>query len=61
MYTLSCKDMDQPNCSFVAKGETKEEVLKASMTHAAEAHGTDPEMLKSSEMRERAMSKMQEA
>jgi len=39
MYSLSCKDMGQADCDFVATGETKEEVLQKAGEHAMSAHG----------------------
>ncbi len=42
MKQLGCADMGV-NCSFVAKGNTDEEVKKAAWAHAEKAH---PEMLK---------------
>jgi predicted small metal-binding protein len=36
--SLSCKDVGA-NCSFVAKAETEEELLKKVAQHAKEAHG----------------------
>ena len=37
MKTLSCKDMGV-DCSFVAKGDTDEEVVKKLNDHAMKAH-----------------------
>ena len=36
-YSLSCADMGV-NCQFVAKSETKEEVIKMTKDHAMKAH-----------------------
>jgi len=50
MKTLSCKDMGDASCDFVAKGETDEEVVNAMMAHVKEKHadkaGGDPEAMK---------------
>jgi predicted small metal-binding protein len=35
---LRCKDVG-PDCDFVARGETEEEVLKLAAEHAGPAHG----------------------
>ncbi len=37
MKTLACRDMGV-DCSFVAKGNTEEEVMKNSMEHAKKIH-----------------------
>ena len=45
--SIACKDVGA-NCSFVAKAETEEELLKKVAQHAKEAHGmasVDPAML----------------
>jgi predicted small metal-binding protein len=50
-YTLSCKDLGEPTCPFVARAETKEEVLAQTAKHAKEVHGytdaqlSDPKMI----------------
>lgn len=41
-------------CEFVAEGETKEEALKASMSHAVQAHGMDPAGLSKVDVWEKA-------
>lgn len=38
--TMSCKDVG-PECDFVARGETDEEVLGQVAEHARTAHGLD--------------------
>ena len=44
-YTLACKDLGQPTCPFVARAETKEEVLAKTAKHAKEVHGyTDAQL-----------------
>jgi len=50
-YTLACRDAGEPTCPFVARGETKEEVLAQTAKHAKEVHGytdkqlNDPKMM----------------
>ena len=39
MHTLSCADMGHTECSFVAKGESQEEVMKMYKEHAKAEHG----------------------
>jgi predicted small metal-binding protein len=64
MYSLSCAAMGHTECSFVAKGETQEEVLNELMAHAKEHHPEDiakmesmtPEEMQG--MKQMAMSKM---
>jgi predicted small metal-binding protein len=41
MYTLSCKDMGIEMCDFMAKGKTKEEVVKEVSEHFMKAHPTE--------------------
>jgi predicted small metal-binding protein len=38
MKTLACADLGVPECSYVAKGETAEEVVKMMGDHAMKAH-----------------------
>ncbi len=38
--SLSCKDVG-PECDFVARGETEEEIMGQVAQHAKEAHGMD--------------------
>ncbi len=38
MYSLSCASLGMPNCDFVAKGETEEEVLEKINDHVNSAH-----------------------
>jgi predicted small metal-binding protein len=49
-YTLACKDAGQLTCPFVARGETKEEVLAQTAKHAKEVHGYTDEQLKDPKM-----------
>ena len=52
-YTLACKDAGI-SCPHVARGETKEEVLKEGLKHVKQAHGytdkqlSDPEFIEES-------------
>lgn len=41
MKTLSCKDLDNPACTFVAEDETAEGVVAKMMDHAKAAHADD--------------------
>lgn len=49
--TLNCKDVGV-DCSFVARAETEEELMKVVVKHAKEVHGytdeqlNDPELIK---------------
>ncbi len=58
MKMLSCAAMGDASCSFVAKGETDQEVMDMMMAHVKEHHpdkmGTDMEAMKS-----KMMSKME--
>ncbi|MDH4268725.1 MAG: DUF1059 domain-containing protein [Dehalococcoidia bacterium] len=51
-YTLACRDAGETTCPFVARGETKEEVLAQAAKHAKEVHRytdeqlNDPKMMK---------------
>ena len=38
--TMSCRDVG-PECDFVARGETEEEVMGQVAEHARDAHGLD--------------------
>lgn len=45
MMQLSCKDMGNMDCDFVAQGETMDEVMAMGMDHAKAVHGmTDADM-----------------
>lgn len=39
MFQLSCKDMGNVDCDFVASGETKDECMQNGMMHGMSAHG----------------------
>jgi len=43
MNTLACKDIVDPDCHYVAEGETEHEVEKDLLDHAMEKH---PEKLR---------------
>jgi predicted small metal-binding protein len=43
-YTLSCKDSGV-DCSYVAQGETEEEVLAEGLKHVKAVHGFSDEAL----------------
>lgn len=44
-YTFACQDLGV-TCSFVAKGDTMEEVVAEANKHAKEVHGYTDEQLK---------------
>jgi len=59
MYTLACKDMIENGCSFIAEGDTQEEVLQTAAEHGMQDHDmTEADM--TDEMKDKAMSMMQE-
>ena len=49
-YTLACGDVGNTTCPFVARGETKEEVLTQAAKHAKEVHGYTDEQLNDPKM-----------
>lgn len=51
-YTLACRDAGETTCSFIARGETKEEVLAQTAKHAKEVHGYTDEQLNDPKMME---------
>jgi predicted small metal-binding protein len=53
MKKLSCVDLGKPDCSFVAEGETNEDVKMKIMEHVKMVH---PEVLQSTN--EEALTKM---
>lgn len=63
-YSLSCKDLGMPQCNFVAKGETKEEVMEMINDHAMKVHAEEmKEKMKSmskKDMEEMMMDNMKE-
>ena len=50
---LACKDLGT-DCSYVARGETAEEVMADGGKHAKEVHGYTDEQLSSPEFKEKA-------
>jgi predicted small metal-binding protein len=38
MYKLQCKNLGTPECDYVAKGETSEEVVRNMKEHARSTH-----------------------
>ncbi len=60
MKTLSCKAMGDPTCSFVAKGETDEEVMDMMMEHIQEKHPRVMDNMDMAAMKSKMMSKIQE-
>jgi predicted small metal-binding protein len=59
-YTLSCKDLGQPTCPFVARGETKEGVLAQTAKHAKEVHGYTDKQLSDPKMIEQTKAKIKQ-
>lgn len=51
-YTLACRDAGETTCPFVARGETKEEVIAQTAKHAKEVHGYTDEQLNDPKMME---------
>ena len=47
-YTFACKDAGV-DCTFVARGETMDEVFASAVNHAKEVHGYTDEQLKDPE------------
>jgi len=47
--TMACQDLGV-DCSYVARGETEEELMADVTKHAKEAHGYTDEQLKDPEM-----------
>jgi len=43
MFTLMCKDLGLPNCAYIAKGHTEDEVISMMLEHAMFTH---PERMK---------------
>ena len=58
MYTLACSDLGK-DCHFVAKEETKDEVLQTLKQHAMEAHDMKEEDF-TPEFMNQAMNSMKE-
>ena len=50
-YTLACKDTGT-DCPFVARGETKEEMMKEAVNHVKEVHGYSDEQINDPKMQE---------
>ncbi len=47
--TLACRDLES-DCTYVARGETEEELMADADKHAKEVHGFTDEQLKDPEM-----------
>jgi predicted small metal-binding protein len=60
-YTLACKDLGEPTCPFVARGETKEEVLAKAAKHGKEVHGYTDKQLNDPKMIEQLKAKIKGA
>ena len=50
-YTLACKDTGT-DCPFVARGETKEEMMEDAVTHVKDVHGYTDEQINDPKMQE---------
>ncbi len=57
---LACSDMGEPTCSYVARGETMEELMENGRSHFKEVHGYTDEQLDSPEMMEKAKAAVKE-
>ena len=58
-YTLACRDAGV-DCDHVARGETKEELMKNAAAHGKEVHGYTDEQLQDKEMMEKMNSLVKE-
>ncbi len=47
--TLACRDLES-DCTYVARGETEEELIADAEKHAKEVHGFTDEQLKDPEL-----------
>jgi predicted small metal-binding protein len=56
MLTIACRDAGVPNCDYVAKGETEEELMKDAGQHAVRDHGYKEEEIMTPEMKEKIRS-----
>lgn len=52
MQTLSCKDLGTQDCNFVAKGNTKDEVINKMINHIRPNHADTFEDTSEEEMRD---------
>ena len=50
-YTLACKDTGT-DCPYVARGETKEEMMENAVKHVKDVHGYTDEQINDPEMQE---------
>jgi predicted small metal-binding protein len=50
-YTLACKDVGA-DCPYVARGETKEDMMDDAVKHVKEVHGYTDEQINSPKMQE---------
>ena len=56
MLTIACRDAGVPDCDYVAKGETEEELMKDAGQHAVRDHGYKEEEIMTPEMKEKIRS-----
>jgi len=60
-FKLACQDLDpKSTCHYVARGQTKEEVMVDMAKHAKEVHGYTDEQLKAPEMKEKIKAAIKE-
>jgi predicted small metal-binding protein len=56
MLTIACRDAGVPDCDYVAKGETEEDLMKDAGQHAVRDHGYKEEEIMTPEMKEKIRS-----
>jgi predicted small metal-binding protein len=56
MLTIACRDAGVPDCDYVAKGKTEEELMKDAGQHAVRDHGYKEEEIMTPEMKEKIRS-----
>jgi predicted small metal-binding protein len=56
MLTIACRDAGVPDCDYVAKGETEEDLMKDAGQHAIRDHGYKEEEIMTPEMKEKIRS-----
>jgi predicted small metal-binding protein len=56
VLTIACRDAGVPDCDYVAKGETEEDLMKDAGQHAVRDHGYKEEEIMTPEMKEKIRS-----
>ena len=51
-FQVACKDLGLPDCNFVAKGETMDELMAQAVPHGKAVHGYTDEQLNDPKMAE---------